>query len=538
MESPTLKKRTRTNVRQSKYGCLTCKQRRVKCDEAKPSCRRCLLSKVSCLGYPLGAPPGPSIPSSTVSVTERSPPRNINTPLNHYAYLACAVLGEGPRRAKSEHEIGFWSYVVPQMIHSIPSVQAAAAAFGASYDERMLKSHTQTGGELMTTRNYHQALRMVQDEVLNLKNGTLPCIVSCLLMGFTETLQQRTDRAYMHLQGAFAISARFNGKSKAVSDEDDVSSLLEKLNLHTATWRMSSEPVSPAPGADSSRFMTMSADRALYHILQACYHFISTASPFKYVHLMQIPYDLLIEQGRHRGDLQQWLAQHQLDTPTTNSQSQNEQLLVLRMQCLAAFIYVSSVLNPYETAYDRYGPEFHEIILSGETVLNVRAKSARCLPPFTPEMGIIQPLFLTGLKYRNPFWRSKAVDLLRRSGSEGPWCGRKESRILETVIHVEESDPRESSDVEESSPVTSFPDTITEDQRVHSCLVVDYLDRRHESVVRDEGPGSLVRFAKVQLSKCRDLDAMLSDDTRGPCRQYWEDQTHWYTWFETVALPD
>lgn len=107
------------------------------------------------------------------------------------------------------------------------------------------------------------------------------------------------------------------------------------------------------------------------------------------------------------------------------------------------------------------------------------------------------------------------------------------------MIHVEENKPRESSStVEESNLVPSYPDTITEDQRVHSCLVVDYLDRRRESVVRDEGPGSLVRFAKVQLSKCRDLDAMLSDETRGPCRQYWADQTHWHTWFETVALPE
>jgi hypothetical protein len=428
------------------------------------------------------------------------------------------------------------------MIHSIPSVQAAAAAFGASYDERMLKSHTKANVGLTTTRNYHQALQLVQNEVFDLKNGTLPCIVSCLLMGFTETLQQRTDRAYMHLQGAFAISAaRFKGKSKALRDEDDISSLLETLNLHTATLGMSSEPVSAAPESGSSRCLTTPPDRALYRILQACYYFISIAFPFKYAHLMQVPHDLLIDQGRHRGDLQQWLAQHQLDNPHTNSQFQNEQLLVLRMQCLTALIYVSSVLNPYETAYDRYGPEFQEIISSGEAVLDIRTrdKAARCLPPFTPEMGIIQPLFLAGLKYRHSFWRGKALDLLRRSGREGPWCGHKESGVLETVINAEQSTPREfSSDVEESQPALRYPNTITEDQRVHSCLVVDYLDRRHESVVQDEGAGSLVRFAKVQLSKCRDLDAMLSDDTRGPCRQYWADQTHWYTWFETVALSE
>lgn len=41
---PEKKKRRKT-------GCLTCRARRVKCDEAKPKCERCLASNVECLGY-------------------------------------------------------------------------------------------------------------------------------------------------------------------------------------------------------------------------------------------------------------------------------------------------------------------------------------------------------------------------------------------------------------------------------------------------------------------------------------------------------
>ncbi|KAM0206205.1 hypothetical protein ACHAQI_008504 [Fusarium lateritium] len=360
-------------------------------------------------------------------------------------------------------------------------------------------------------------------------------------MGFTETLLQRTDRAYMHLQGALAISAaRFKEKSKVLSDEDDISNLLQKLGLHTATLRMNAEPVSAAPDSTSSSFTTMSPDRALYRKLAVCYHFISTALPFKYAHIMKVPSDLIIEQGRHIAELQQWLAHHQLDTTHPNGHSQNEQLLVLRMQCLTALINVSNVLNPYEMAYDMHGSEFQEIISSGEMVLDIRARDnfSRLLPLFTPEMGIIQPLFLAGLKYRHSFWRGKALDLLRRSGREGPWCGQRESRVLEAVVDTEEKcRGKPFSIVDDQQPIIRYPDTITEDQRVHSCLVVDYLDRRLESVVRDQGAGSPARFAKIQLSKCLDLDAMLSDETRGPNRECWADQTHWHTWFETVTLP-
>lgn len=39
-----IKRRTRT-------GCLTCRKRRIKCDERKPHCFNCERSKKLCLGY-------------------------------------------------------------------------------------------------------------------------------------------------------------------------------------------------------------------------------------------------------------------------------------------------------------------------------------------------------------------------------------------------------------------------------------------------------------------------------------------------------
>ncbi|KAE8413553.1 hypothetical protein BDV36DRAFT_268138 [Aspergillus pseudocaelatus] len=33
-------------------GCITCKARRVKCDETRPSCQQCSLQGTTCGGYP------------------------------------------------------------------------------------------------------------------------------------------------------------------------------------------------------------------------------------------------------------------------------------------------------------------------------------------------------------------------------------------------------------------------------------------------------------------------------------------------------
>ncbi|KAK2055509.1 hypothetical protein LY76DRAFT_187193 [Colletotrichum caudatum] len=48
---------TRASTPKVRTGCVTCKRRRIKCDEAKPSCQNCLKRRVACEGY---HPPPPA----------------------------------------------------------------------------------------------------------------------------------------------------------------------------------------------------------------------------------------------------------------------------------------------------------------------------------------------------------------------------------------------------------------------------------------------------------------------------------------------
>ncbi|KAL2005835.1 hypothetical protein VTN00DRAFT_10328 [Thermoascus crustaceus] len=67
--------------RRTKTGCLTCRKRRIKCDEGHPVCRNCVKSKRECLGYdPVFRPqPAPSAiqpapnPSPSLVVTPQDP---------------------------------------------------------------------------------------------------------------------------------------------------------------------------------------------------------------------------------------------------------------------------------------------------------------------------------------------------------------------------------------------------------------------------------------------------------------------------------
>ncbi|KAI9891175.1 MAG: hypothetical protein M1814_003018 [Vezdaea aestivalis] len=66
--------------RRTKTGCLTCRKRRIKCDEGHPHCRNCQKSKRDCLGYD----PMFNRSSQTSGPTAIQPAPDPNSPNSHY----------------------------------------------------------------------------------------------------------------------------------------------------------------------------------------------------------------------------------------------------------------------------------------------------------------------------------------------------------------------------------------------------------------------------------------------------------------------
>ncbi|KAH6636943.1 hypothetical protein F5144DRAFT_201585 [Chaetomium tenue] len=61
--------RTRKSLPKVKTGCSNCKKRRIKCDEQRPACRRCVLSGKICSGYP--PPPRSARPSEAIRIAPK-----------------------------------------------------------------------------------------------------------------------------------------------------------------------------------------------------------------------------------------------------------------------------------------------------------------------------------------------------------------------------------------------------------------------------------------------------------------------------------
>ncbi|KAF8459024.1 hypothetical protein BGX38DRAFT_312574 [Terfezia claveryi] len=93
--------------RRTKTGCLTCRKRRIKCDEAHPTCKNCAKSKRECMGYdpifktqpgPAAIQPAPSSAGPTHIPSSTSVPYGVqNTAVGVMAYTpAMPVAGSSP----------------------------------------------------------------------------------------------------------------------------------------------------------------------------------------------------------------------------------------------------------------------------------------------------------------------------------------------------------------------------------------------------------------------------------------------------------
>ncbi|PTD07312.1 hypothetical protein FCULG_00005453 [Fusarium culmorum] len=552
LEDAEKPKRTRTNVKQSKYGCYTCNQAYMpalsvfKARMQRLSPGALVDSPPGIQGaaslVPLSASPSSSLSSSTLSRTA-SPltvlsfdPYHLLSP---FVDIACGVMVQSPRRGRSDMEQSFWTRTVPQLVHTIPSVRAAAEAFGASYSEYVLQVDNSCSG-LESTKRYTQALRLVQKDLATVQHEPIPCVIACLFLAFSEAIQQKLDEGLLHLLGAFSVMlSRTDKKVFGDVDTESLSLLLQKLDLHVATYGICHPPeMPPLSPVTANMVISLPPDEALFKILHSCYHFNAQACTYKYTTRRAIPPEILMEQGRQLATLKLWLSQNEL--PLTWGANSHESLVVLRSQCLTALVHTSTILDPRETGYDCYGPEFQEIIATLEALFLSRdlqayplSSALGQLPSFIPETGVIHPLYYAAKKYRNAFWRRRALNLILRSGKEGPWCSKTEGAMIKVIIRMEEGTFDEASlDLSRGEdPALDSACNVPEKNRINTCWPID-----PGAQTREASMFTKQKFSKGILYKCIDMDRLLADDEGQKPRSWaWMKSAWWEQWIEPLG---
>ncbi|KAK5027393.1 hypothetical protein LTS07_006995 [Exophiala sideris] len=424
-------------------------------------------------------------------------------------------------------DLAFWTRLIPQLTHSMPCVKEAAAALGASYEHQMLRRRS-SASKFSALKQITAAVKRLQDDVVLLPSGPVPVFVACVLLACAETIGHRNTDALLHLRGAFAAMSLQRPKG-LIPWNDETSYTFQKFDIQIASYSSGGTP--PMWQSDNiedlqdlkSRPVTIeTAEKALIRYLHTCYRFTSQAAEYRYRVKATQRSCLMMKQDRHIANLTSWLSWYRRGFPPNLECSDSNSLKghVLQAQCLSALIWVSTILNPYETAYDQYAVQFQEIVEHVEQALAVN-KGPSSLPIFTTGIGMIQPLWLTAINYRHSKWRSKAISLLRRCGREGPWCNYVEAASTEAFVRAEEgayvASVRQASQTADM-PFEILPEDLSEHDRLSGCSLLEVLE---------DSDGS--KKAVVQLTKCKDMETLLANANP-------DDTSNWVIWYETCEL--
>lgn len=184
-------------------GCVTCKQRRVKCDERKPICNRCVKAGRQCGGY---APPPPK-------------DRNVaGQPLVIISYVApdCSISflpGVGTREKRSleffkQHTLletfatPDWPEHLLRTSYYEDAIRHAIVALGALHEHY---STTSQMDEDFAMQQYSKAMKQIMK--LDMKRNTSIdiALISCIIFACFESLQGHYRSSLLHINSGLQI---------------------------------------------------------------------------------------------------------------------------------------------------------------------------------------------------------------------------------------------------------------------------------------------------------------------------------------------
>ncbi|KAL2825544.1 hypothetical protein BJY01DRAFT_154799 [Aspergillus pseudoustus] len=223
--------------KKSRAGCLTCKKRRVKCDETHPTCRRCIRTGWSCTW--------PDVPSqaedpsqtlqpatprqdapSTLSISFPIPSRIFQTQRETHFFDFFRLHTVTNLSVWSPSS--FWQRLVLQMAHSEPAARRAAIALGAL--------HAEGSATDPALRCYGEALATLRGLLVESGSGSVSatnvdvCLTTCLLLSCFEIARKDYVAARIHYARGLEILKLCdnNESSSGVRDQGYLTSISEE----------------------------------------------------------------------------------------------------------------------------------------------------------------------------------------------------------------------------------------------------------------------------------------------------------------------
>ncbi|EED18556.1 conserved hypothetical protein [Talaromyces stipitatus ATCC 10500] len=499
-----------TNVRRlrrwapkARTGCLTCKIRRIKCDEIKPSCKKCTSTGRKCDGYEdcaVDTQPIGSIRSST-SVAKKTTRSRALVPAAAPIYSVSWLPFYGGELQKRNFDFfqsvtssalssfygsEFWASETLQVAHQYPALFHAITAFGSIHHGYL--SDTTPLDVPRTGKNDHiefglqefnKAIKsmsaLISQKELSAQDQQA-ILTTCILFTGLSSLQGRQSQAFMHVKNGLRMIHHWRLNSRLISSKEKNAVdmlLLTFIQLDTQirpylagqeSFLQWIDEVIVSPSSRRRIFRTVfEAYFDLEIFLNELFRLDFNAYSFDQLY---IEIDLLNKQAdiwdRQFGQL--------LSTITPNISDMDALVAIRLRREYARAILSSLVVNGKDNVHDEMLPTYQVIVNLAQKILQKDSRASlsgvpnnRKLehPIFVLGSTVVEPLFLAATRCREPILRRQALQLLRQCPRREGICeGMMAVRIVQEVIEVEEEGCLRSVDWRRrhsASPTTASP---------------------------------------------------------------------------------
>ncbi|KAE9971605.1 hypothetical protein EG327_009792 [Venturia inaequalis] len=464
------RKLTRASKPKARTGCLTCKLRHVKCDEAKPQCVRCTSLGRRCGGYE-HLNRSKNSPQDGSGTPESS---GVTTSLTIVRPLVVFVASSNEERRAIEffhHKAApqlsgyfhsrFWSELVLQVANDEPAVRHAMIALSSIYESDVHahseSPHVATKRRDFGLESYNRAIRLLIADMGNGKSVRVP-LMTCVVFVCVDCLRGDIPIALKHIEGGMKLLETWRKQHHDPARRDELLrsvdfEIVEKqlcpmfawLNMATAIFGRPTVSVAflSADGAratDTTRPPFRSIHDAIssfLDLIDPAIKLIQANVQSKYV---GIEPEAIAEQTRLGALMDDWnlsfdhLMQNERTVPMNGYN-------VMLSTTMSVRVWLEACLSPDEMIWDNYKSKFEEMVQLAEPIVydSVRFPDEPS-KSFSFELGIIPTLQFVAWKCRWPKIRRKALQLLRHAPKrECVYDASYAYALYEKVRELEES---------------------------------------------------------------------------------------------------
>ncbi|KAG9236962.1 C6 zinc finger domain protein [Amylocarpus encephaloides] len=486
MVSPKITRQIRNKV---KSGCTTCKIRKVKCDEARPSCDRCISTGRVCDGYGIWGG-GSSF---------RKTPVRLSTPLSlnalssieggfeYFDWFKCRTVKKLPGSFMS----GFWTTLLFQASTEEPAVLHALLALSSVHKQGTLdietpfdRDGTPSKQEQFSLQHYLKATKHLQPHLsANDRASSRVALIACVVFVCSDLLQGNFMTAQTHMYHGLEIigetSSLCNKKNGVLllkpcqnSTDKWIVEALSRLHLQMELFKHSySHPrivlLEDGPEVRTLVFESIKhAWKVLERLLNKIFHLTHLARQHSV--LEYAPNNVLSDYQSHiRNELSHWLVAYEsLGRISQGHRSDDEEKcerLLYKYQVMATIMADASLKVDDEMVYDDYTDRFMLLItqlatLSTLTPVHGQPRRVMDMSHSVIDLGWIPLLYYTATKCRVHRIRLQAIRLLEsRAHREGIWDSIVTACIARKVLQIEEGEFYEGLSIDDDFPLLGCP---------------------------------------------------------------------------------